>query len=561
MRNTLSCLAGFATLALTAALGAAAAHAQDPPPQEGVEVLARGPVHEAYAEPVGAPPRPGPVVPKAPPDAIEEAPPDQKPAGDNVQWLPGYWQWDEERKDYLWISGFWRVPPPERRWVPGHWSQAEAGWQWTPGFWGAPEQKQVTYLPPPPDPIDAGPSVPAPGPDHVYVAGTWVYYETRYVWRPGYWCACRPGWVWVPAHFVWTPCGYVFVDGYWDYTLRERGLLFAPVYIDVAVYRRPRWVYQPCFVVSDECLVGALFVRPGYCHYYFGDYYDPVYSRAGFTAWFDVRIGRQPCDPLFCYYRWHYRDDVRWEAGVRQLYVARVNGAAPRPPRTLVQQNTVVQNITINNVNNTTVNNTVINKNITNNTTNVKNVAMLSPLSKVDPAVAKLQPVAPQQRAAFQQSALQTQAAGQQRSRLEAQVRAQGPPPVRPTDAPRVAKLDLPPTPAVKSPAAVKAPPPPPVRPLANVAPPSPAHPVSGGPSPTQPGGSPPGVKPLAAPVPGSHPDVKPGGLAPIPPPGPHPAAGPMPPPPGAKPAPILGRPGLKPVHPPAKQEKKNDQK
>src|SRR3954468_18281834 len=90
--------------------------AQDPPPDPGVEVLTRGPVHEAYANAVSTQPAAGLLAPKAPPEPIEELPPDQRPEGDNVQWLPGYWAWDEDKQDYLWVSGFWRVPPPGRTW-------------------------------------------------------------------------------------------------------------------------------------------------------------------------------------------------------------------------------------------------------------------------------------------------------------------------------------------------------------------------------------------------------------------------------------------------------------
>lgn len=72
---------------------------------KGVEILTRGPVHEAFAETVTFDPQPGIVVPKAPPDAIEELPPDQKPEGENVAWIPGYWAWDDEREDFLWVSG------------------------------------------------------------------------------------------------------------------------------------------------------------------------------------------------------------------------------------------------------------------------------------------------------------------------------------------------------------------------------------------------------------------------------------------------------------------------
>src|SRR5690349_21007860 len=92
---------------------------------EGVEVLARGPVHEAYAEPVGGQPQASPIVPKQPPEPIPEMPPDQKPEGDNVTWIPGYWAWEDGSQQFVWVSGFWRDVPPNQQWVPGHWQQAQ----------------------------------------------------------------------------------------------------------------------------------------------------------------------------------------------------------------------------------------------------------------------------------------------------------------------------------------------------------------------------------------------------------------------------------------------------
>ena len=107
--------------------------AQDsaPPPPlpagEGPEVLTRGPIHEAFAEMVNPNPESGQVVGKQPPQAIEEVPPTEKPAGDYI-WIPGYWAWDQDRDqgrgDYIWISGVWRLPPPGTTWVPGYWNQA-----------------------------------------------------------------------------------------------------------------------------------------------------------------------------------------------------------------------------------------------------------------------------------------------------------------------------------------------------------------------------------------------------------------------------------------------------
>ena len=141
--RTLAVLAALAVLA-TAPI---AARAQDQPPEQGVEVLTRGPVHEAYASAVSGQPAPSAIVPKQPPEAIEELPPDEKPAGDNVQWIPGYWSWDDEKRDFLWVSGFWRVPPPNRSWVPGTWRTANGQWQWTSGFWAEAAQPTITYLP------------------------------------------------------------------------------------------------------------------------------------------------------------------------------------------------------------------------------------------------------------------------------------------------------------------------------------------------------------------------------------------------------------------------------
>src|SRR2546421_10284929 len=117
----------YTTMAVAVAallLGGATARAQQPDqPDNGISVQASGPVHEAFAHPVGTTPEPTPVIPKQPPDPIPEVPPDQKPEGDNVLWIPGYWAWDEARSDYLWVSGAWRAAPLNRKWVPGHWSQ------------------------------------------------------------------------------------------------------------------------------------------------------------------------------------------------------------------------------------------------------------------------------------------------------------------------------------------------------------------------------------------------------------------------------------------------------
>jgi hypothetical protein len=411
------------------ALAAGPARTADvPAPPDGEEVLTRGPVHEAYADPASIRPQPSLVAPKQPPAPMAEEPPDQKPQDANVIWINGYWSWDEERKDFIWESGLWRVPPPDRQWVPGNWTKVDDGWQWSPGYWASANQSEVEYLPPPPDELDAGPSAPAPSDDSIYVSGVWVYRDTRYLWRPGYWIGYRPGWVWHPATYRWTPVGYVFVDGYWDYPLAERGLLFAPVYLPPRFYMDADFTYVPRYVVYTDFLFGALFTRPDGC-YYFGDYFGDRYARRGFTPWIDSRRGGHGYDPLFAYYRQNNASDRAWERGLRDLYVGRSNGDIAAPPQTLVQQTKVIQNIT-NNTNPTT--------------TNVRNVAAIAPLTQVDRKMVKLETVTGGQRAELKKKVQVTRDAAVQRQKTEAKLQSQGPAPAKPTDKPVVVKLDRP---------------------------------------------------------------------------------------------------------------------
>jgi len=327
--------------------GLALAQQPPPPPQPpvpspsvpadpaGPQELARGPVHEAFGQPVLFDPQPGPLAPKAPPPPVEELPPDQKPAGDDVRWVPGHWGYDDEAKDFLWVSGFWRSVPPGRAWVPGYWVAVRQGHQWVSGFWAAAGQAEAEYLPKPPQSLEVGPSTDPSGPDQLWVPGCWVWRETRYLWRPGSWAAAHPEWVWVPAHHEWTPSGYVFLDGYWDFPLQRRGLVFAPVRFGPAY--RPGLAYTPRVVLDVHNLTSSLFTRVRYGQYYFGDYYAAEYVRVGFYPWFAVHNSRLGYDPLFAYADWaNGRQDAGWEARLREAYYLRRDRADARPPRTFV---------------------------------------------------------------------------------------------------------------------------------------------------------------------------------------------------------------------------------
>jgi hypothetical protein len=351
-------------------------------------------------------------------------PPDQKPEGSNVQWIPGYWSWDDEKGDFVWISGIWRDTPPDRQWVPGHWLQVDNGWQWVAGYWGLAQTSQVNYLPPPPAPLDTGASVPAPSTDSAFLPGTWIYADNRYVWRPGYWVTYRPGWMWVPAHYIWTPAGYIFVDGYWDYVFAKRGLMFAPIYFTRPLWTRPGWVYRPHYCVWDNFVLTSLFVRPGYYHYYFGDYFEAGYTRRGFVPWFQYRFGARGYDPLFSYYRWYHRTDPAWVYNMRTLYAERYSGRAPRPPRTLVQQTTIINNRTI---------------------ANTKNITALAPINAVNGKMVALRTVPRAELLREQNQARQLSLVTKQQSQAERQLALKGGVGAgRMITTPQTVKIDLP---------------------------------------------------------------------------------------------------------------------
>ena len=221
--------------------------------------LLQGPLHEAFGQPVVFNTQPGIIVPKRPPDPIEEMAPDQKPEGDNVIWISGYWSWDDQRQDFIWISGFWRVVPPGKTWLPGYWAPSGDRFQWVSGFWTSADVRNAEYLPPPPASLETGPSSQPPSANVIWAPGTWVYRDNRYAWRPGSWINGQANWVWIPAHSEWTPSGHVFIDGYWDYEVHRRGLLFAPVLFPRALVIRPRFAYTPTVVLDVGLLVNFLF--------------------------------------------------------------------------------------------------------------------------------------------------------------------------------------------------------------------------------------------------------------------------------------------------------------
>jgi hypothetical protein len=311
--------------------------------------------------------------------------------------------------------------------------------------------------------------------------------------------------------------------------------------------------------VQPDFLLGALFVRPSYCHYYFGDYFDPGYERGGFVPWFDYRIGKGNYDPNFAYYR-HQYGDHGWEGNLRDYYKGRTSGDIPRPPRTLVQQTTVINNIT----NDKTVN-VNVNKNIA--ITHIQNVSVLAPVTKIhDTTVTSLSSLSRQeagvkkpenrtlkmetmpkdQHAQAVKAVTQSREAGVQRHQTEAKILAGGTAPVKASDPPHAVKLAPPKTIAIPpngpKPAPPTPPPPAPKSP-AHVEKPIPAH------EPPKPPAPP---KPVATPPPPPKKDVVAPAKDPPPPPT---KKDPPPPPPKKEPPPAPPPPKKDPPPPPPKKE------
>ncbi|HUE73366.1 MAG TPA: hypothetical protein VMP01_20985 [Pirellulaceae bacterium] len=421
---------------VAALLAAAVAGGQERDPlragtkaDDGIEVLTRGPVHEAFAETISFDPQPGVIVEKPAPEAIEEIAPDQKPEGTNVDWIPGYWAWDDERSDYLWVSGIWRSLPPGRQWVSGYWGRSGRGSQWTSGYWADAKASEVEYLPEPPETVEAGPNVEAPSANHTWLPGSWVWQQNRYAWRPGYWATAHPNWVWIPAHYVWSPRGYVFVDGYHDYTVARRGVLFAPVYFSSNVYSRRGFSYSPLTVINPGVFSNHLFLRPSYGHYYFGDYYGSSYASIGFSPWFSFYSSRYGYDPFYAHQHWTNRNDRQWDRRVQSDFARRRDNEGSRPPRTW----TALQE-----------------RSPTSDDQSLVVAGSLDDLAKSKESPIRLQPVATEERRQYSQRREEFRTSREERRKLEAE--AAGPSTDAPAATIKPVKVKLPRTPIVAQP-------------------------------------------------------------------------------------------------------------
>jgi hypothetical protein len=280
--------------ALSAALAfATASFAQEPlplplpapAPDSRLSVLEKGVIHEGFAEPAAHVRGRGVTAPKAPPAPVGELPPEPKPAGEAVKWLPGYWHWDAERSDFVWVCGCYRNVPPDCAWEPGRWKDARGKWAYFPGYWRPAEAKSLpANLPEPPAPKEEVATAPKGNSNAMWAPGVWEYEGGKFEWQPGYWPPAFERMIWQQGQYVAAEGGYAFVPGHWDYPLEERGVLFSPVFFSQAQRERRGWSYRPQVPISFGSASGwgrggafdSLSIGPNFNNYYFGDYPRPL---------------------------------------------------------------------------------------------------------------------------------------------------------------------------------------------------------------------------------------------------------------------------------------------
>jgi hypothetical protein len=289
---------------------------------------------------------------------VDEIPPAAKPDGGNVQWVSGYWHWDADRYDFIWVCGCYRDLPPERVWQPGRWRRGTEGWTYFPGYWRPTDLKSLpANLPEPPSPKADAATSPKDNPNAMWVPGVWQYGNGEFEWQPGYWPPSNGPLYWQQAQYVATETGFAFVPGHWDYPLEERGLLYSPVWFSPAQREKRGWAYRPesAIVFGSNSGWGkggafdSLLIGPNENSYVFGnhstwalggplasgnaewdaiaDFVSPMLRLHGFgdyRPWYSV--SREFTNPLWQYYLLLNRNDPAWAARASRPDASRPHG-------------------------------------------------------------------------------------------------------------------------------------------------------------------------------------------------------------------------------------------
>ena len=247
---------GGGLLLLPALRGQDAAPDNAPPPvPKGIEVLARGPVHEAFAS-LTAEPQPTKAVAKKPPkphrgDAARRETRGRRPSG-SAATGPG----TTTAATSSGSRGVWRTPPPGKQWVAGYWRDEGDGAQWVPGFWSPSRAKEdapqdVTYFPKPPDPPArrrAGDAALGRHASTSPATGTGTAPTTP--GAPATGRASSPTTSGCPPTTAGRPAGYIYIAGYWD-SPSSAAASCTPRSSSIPTSSMRRYVYTPAYAVDD----------------------------------------------------------------------------------------------------------------------------------------------------------------------------------------------------------------------------------------------------------------------------------------------------------------------
>ncbi len=111
-------------------------------------------------------------------------------------------------KDFVWVTGTWRVSPPAKFWVNSYWRRDDQGWYRVPGFWSDRKTDRIDFRKngPPAEHPDDKPGR-TPGRRIFLDPGSVFPGRDGVVWKPGFWSKVQPGWSWVPAQWIKQPEG------------------------------------------------------------------------------------------------------------------------------------------------------------------------------------------------------------------------------------------------------------------------------------------------------------------------------------------------------------------
>ena len=320
-------------------------------------------------------PRLAPSFAKEPPQPIQEMPPDQKPAGQNIQWIPGYWAGTSRATTSSGsaASGASRRPIVSGFPATGTKSTGATSGSREPGFRSVRETRAkpaVVLAPAPAEPRSRSQHAPALSQRELdsrllVLASVGIRLAARIL-------GGRPAQLDLDARALCLDPEWLSLRaGYWDLPVANRGLMFAPVYYPQPVYAQPNFVFTPSIGIVGSAVTANLFVQASTNQYMFGNFYAQNFVSVGITPWFSFSFATGPplfYDPLFSYYAViNVRQNPGWVAAVREQYVLRRDRVELRPPNTYIEQTRIIER----------------NVNITRNVTVVDHRELAMPLSRL----------------------------------------------------------------------------------------------------------------------------------------------------------------------------------